>query len=215
MSTVKHEIAVEPRTLKGKGNARRCRKAGHIPAVVYSKKQDPEMITLKVGDWEALTQHDVNLVYLKSADKSTAALIKEVQVNYLKNHVVHIDFQAVDLEEKIHTTLNLHLVGDAIGANRGGVVEQVAHQLEVTGKPADLPEFIEVDVTRLNVGETIHVRDLVLSAGMTVTSDPEILVVHVVAEHGEPESAAPEAEEAAAEPERIEKPKAEKAEKAE
>lgn len=202
MSTVKHEIAVEPRALKGKGNARRFRKAGRIPAVVYSRKSEPAMVSLSAGNWAALTQHDVNLVYLVDGDKKTAALIKEVQVNYLKDQVVHIDFQAVDLEEVVHAAVNLHLVGDAIGASRGGVVEQVVHALEIAGKPADLPEFIEVDVTALNVGAVLHVKDLALPAGISALGDPELLVVHVVAEIGEPEAVA---DEAAAEPARVAK----------
>lgn len=215
MSMVKHEIAVEPRALKGKNNARRSRKTGRIPAVVYSRKSEPEMISLNAGNWAALTQHDVNLVYLVDGAKKTAALIKEVQINYLKNQVVHIDFQAVDLEEVVHATVNLHLIGDAIGAARGGVVEQITHALDISAKPADLPEYIEVDVTKLNVGETLHVKDLALPAGVTALADPELVVVHVVTEAAEPEpEAAPAAEagEAAAEPERVEK--AEKADKA-
>ncbi len=179
MSTVKHEIAVEPRGLNGSGNARRLRKSGRIPAVVYCKGKPSEMVSLAVGDWEALSRHDLNLVYLNGANGATACLVKEVQMNYLKNYVVHIDFQAVDLEEVIHAGVNLHTVGEAVGANRGGVLEVTLHQLQLSGKPAVLPESLEIDVTALNVGDAIHVRDIKLPAGVTALDDPGALVIRV------------------------------------
>lgn len=208
MSTVKHEIAVEPRSTKGKGNARRDRKAGRIPAIVYSKGREPEMISLGASDWEVLSHHELNLVYLKGLKGTTACMVKEVQMNYLKNYVVHIDFQAVNLNEAIQAAIRIHTVGEAVGVNRGGVLEVVAHQVQVEGKPAELPEFIEVDIAGLNIGDAVHVRDLTLPKGIKAVDEADMVVVHVVA--GQSDEAAEEGENAAAEPELV-KAKAEEA----
>ena len=207
MSTVKkHEIAVEPRTLQGKGNARRLRKEGRIPGIIYSNGAVGTMVSIDAGDWAALTHHDVNLVYLNMKDRTIAAVIKEVQVNYLKNHVLHVDFKEVDLNAETTVSVNIHLVGEAAGVNHGGVLEQLVHHIDITGKPADLPEFLEVSVSDLEIGDAVTASQLPLPAGITLSADPEEVICHVIAEKEEVEEE-PADTEAAAEPEVIEKAK--------
>jgi large subunit ribosomal protein L25 len=96
MSTQGYELNVESRNVFGKGNARRSRKAGLIPAVVYSKGQEAQAIFVKEGDWAALANHDFEVVTLVEGSKKTNAVVKEVQRNYLKDYVVHIDFHAIE-----------------------------------------------------------------------------------------------------------------------
>lgn len=186
MSTVKkHEIAVELRTLQGKGNSRRLRKAGRIPGIIYSNGAAGTQVSLNAGDWAALSHHDVNLVYLNFQDHSVAAVIKDVQINYLKNQVLHVDFQEVDPNAETTVSVNVHLIGEAAGSNHGGVLEQLIHHIDITGKPADLPEFLEINVTALEVGEAILASQLELPAGVQLAVDPDEIVAHIVAEAGD------------------------------
>ena len=96
MSTQGYELNVESRNVFGKGNARRARKDGLIPAVVYSKGKEAQAIFVKEGDWAALSNHDFEVVTLVNGSEKTNAVVKEVQRNYLKDYVVHIDFNAIE-----------------------------------------------------------------------------------------------------------------------
>jgi len=201
MSTSEQELAVQRRSDFGKNAARRARKKGLIPAVIYSKGKVGDPVYVNTGDWEVIAGHGHNLVYLKDGDKTRAALIKEAQFNVLKNHYIHVDFMEVDLNAKIKAEVSVRSIGEAYGAAHGGILEQNFHVLQVECKAADLPEVIEVDVTKLNIGDGIKVAELQLPAGVVVLDDPEELVFHVIHEAKEEEASAPAEGEAAAEPE--------------
>ena len=190
MSTAGYEIAVQPRNEFGNNAARRIRKEGLIPAVVYAKGKEAEAVTVKANEWEVLSQHDLNLVYLIDGDKRKAALVKEVQFNYMKNCVVHIDFQEVDMNAEVHAEVAIHPAGEAKGAAHGGVFEQELHMLNVACKAADLPETISIDVSALEIGEAMHVKDLALPAGVRALNDPEEIVFHVMQPRQEEEAPA-------------------------
>ena len=138
------------------------------------------------------------------------ALVKEIQFNYLKNYVLHVDFQEVDMNEEITDFVPIHAHGESVGAAHGGILEQELHELEVTCRPDHLPEAIRVDVSALAIGDSLHVKDLVLPEGVRVDIDPETTVFHVVRPKEE-EVAEPAAE--ATEPEAINEKKAEEKEK--
>ncbi len=194
MSKEKHQIAVQKRSEFGKNASRRARRDGLVPVIVYAKGEAGVPYYVKAGDWEALSHHELHLVYLVDGRQETAALVKDVQVNYLKNHVLHIDFQAVDLNAEIHSEVQIHPVGEAYGAAHGGILEQVIHQITVSCKAQDIPESIGVDVSKLNIGDALHVSDIVLPAGVKLVGDGEAIVFHVVHEQAE-EVEAPAAEE--------------------
>ena len=196
-----HEIAVQPRTETGSGAARRARKNGQVPAIVYSKHTEPKQIYLNAGDWASVSRLNSQLLYLVDGAEKQVVLVKEVQMNYLKNYCLHVDFQAVSADEKIHAGIALHAFGDSIGVAQGGVLEQSIHELPVQCKPGDLVEEIRVNVEKLGFGDRIHVKDLELPAGITCSLDPETLIFHVVAPQEETEPAP--AENAPTEPEAI------------
>ncbi len=193
MSKVKHEIAVMERTSFGKNASRRYRAEGLVPVNVYSAGSKNRSLLVKAGDWEALSRQELHLVYLKGENDTTAALVKEVQFNYLKNCAVHIDFMAVDMDKEIVSELTVHAAGESIGAQRGGVLAQVAHHIEVLCKPDDLPEHLTVDVTKLEVGDSLLGKDIVLPENIKLHSDPEMVIFSVVGQAAEAE-AAPEAD---------------------
>ena len=99
MSNENYEIAVMPRTDKGSAAARRARNQGLVPAIVYSKGTEPKQVYLNAGEWSSLARQNVTVVTLVDGDQKQAALVKEVQINHLKNYFYHIDFQALTAEE--------------------------------------------------------------------------------------------------------------------
>jgi large subunit ribosomal protein L25 len=180
MSKTNYELAVETRSELGSGAMRRARKAGKIPAVIYSRGTETKSLFVNASEWEALTKHEFNLVSLIEGKNKTAAVVKEVQSNFLKGYVVHIDFQEVKMDEKITAAIPV-VTGheEAAGVSKGGTLDQVVHEIEVSALPADLPEHIEVDVTALEVGESMHIGDIKLPAKVELVSDPELVIFTV------------------------------------
>ncbi len=200
MSTKDNEIAVQPRSEFGNNAARRARKAGLVPGVIYGKGQEAKAIYLNAGEWASIARHNHHILYLLDGDNKQPALVKEVQINHLKNYFLHVDFQAVDPDQVIHSTIAIHPFGECAGVSQGGVLEQIVHEIPVACKSIALIDELKVNVTKLGVGEAIHVRDLQLPEGITVQGDADAVVFHVVVEREEPAAAAPAAADAAAAP---------------
>lgn len=180
MSNVNNEIAVQKREDFGKNASRRARKAGQIPVSVYSKGKESKSFLVDADAWKVLTgRHGSHMVTLNDGDSKIHALIKEVQYNNLKNYVYHIDFQEVDMNKEIVSAIPIHPHGESVGATHGGILEQELHELEVICRPADLPEAVSVDVTNLDKGEHLCVKDIVLPSGVRTEVDGEIIVFHV------------------------------------
>jgi large subunit ribosomal protein L25 len=205
MSKAENVIAAQPRSEFGDNASRRLRKSGFIPAVIYSRGKESLHVMLKTEAWQVASAKGANLYTIALEGKEIPAIVKEVQFNHLKNYVYHVDFQAVDMAAEIHASVALHAFGDCYGASHGGVLEQEVHELPVSCRPDALPDVIKVDVTKLQVGETLTVGQLVLPEGVKVRGmeDSEI-VFHVVLPTQETAS-----EEGAAEPEAINEKKAE------
>ena len=205
MSKVTNEIAVQDRKEFGKCASRRSRKSGMIPAVIYSKGKEAKAIMVDADAWKVLAGHHVQMVTLVDGANKTAALVKEVQFNHLKNYVQHIDFLEVDLNADVTALVPVHAHGDCLGVSRGGILEFELHEIEVVCHPDHLPEFIAAEVTSLDVGDSLHVKDLAMPEGVRTDLDPEAVVAHVVRPKEEAEAPA----EAAAEPEAIKEKKPE------
>ena len=205
MSKVNNEIALQDRKEFGKCASRRSRKSGMIPAVIYSKGKEAKAIMVDADAWKVLAGHHVQMVTLVDGANKTAALVKEVQFNHLKNYVQHIDFLEVDLNADVTALVPVHAHGDCLGVSRGGILEFELHEIEVVCHPDHLPEFIAAEVTSLDVGDSLHVKDLAMPEGVRTDLDPEAVVAHVVRPKEEAEAPA----EAAAEPEAIKEKKPE------
>jgi large subunit ribosomal protein L25 len=200
MSTTTHEIAAKPRSEFGKNASRRARRAGLVPAVVYSKGQEGSAIYVDAREWAALCNSDFNLVTLVDGKKKTAVLVKEVQVNYLKNEYIHIDFQEVAMNEAITASVAVHAApGDPAGFAQGGLLEQQMHEIEVSSLPSALPESIAVDVSGLELDQHLLVKDIVLPEGVTAVTDGDHIVFTVMQPAAAASAEAAEAEEATAE----------------
>jgi large subunit ribosomal protein L25 len=203
----------------GKNEAGRIRQEGRIPAVVYGNASQAEPVSV---DPKALlkilrSQSGANTLIALKIDGADAArvLVKEYQIHPISHHLLHADFYRVAMDRVLRVTVPVHLTGEAKGVKaQGGVVDFVHREVVLECLPADIPEHITVDVTELMLNDGIRVRDLEAGGKWKPLSEPDMLIVHVVAVKVEAEPVAADAAAAPtapAEPEVIKKGKVEKA----
>jgi len=208
-------LEAAPRNGSGKGVARSLRREGKVPAVIYGRGREPEALALDTTALNRLLTEiaaATTLVDVTVAGRAPVkALIREIQRNPVRPaDIIHLDLYEVHADEAISVEVPLHFVGVPEGVrNFGGVLDQTMHALAIRVLPVDIPEFLDVDVTALNIGQSIHVGELSFPK-LEIMSDSRATVCTVVAPRAE-EVVAPTAEaaEAAAEPELIRKPKEE------
>jgi large subunit ribosomal protein L25 len=210
-------LSVERRAGTGKGPARQLRLSGRIPAVIYGHGREPAALSVSEQELEhALTGiAAASTIFDLSIDGTPVkALIREIQRHPVRPRIVHVDFYEVHAGEKVTLEVPVHLVGSPDGVrNGGGVLDQLLRELKIRVLPTEIPAHIEVDVTELRVGASLHVSDL--PAGhYDILTEPSATVCTVVAPRIEEEPVAPAAAapEEAAEPELIRKPKEEEGE---
>lgn len=185
------KIKAEIRTEFGKGAARRIRREGKIPAVLYGHGSDPVHLSLPGHDTQLALKHGGANALLElevEGSDNQLALTKQVQASPILRIIEHVDFVAVRRGEKVHVDVPIVVVGDAVPDT---VVVTEAQVVELEAEATHIPESIEVSVQDAEVGTQIHASDLVLPAGSTLLTDPEALIVHVTIAREEPE---PEAE---------------------
>jgi large subunit ribosomal protein L25 len=198
-------LHVEKRDSRGKNEARRLRASGRIPAVVYGTEKskataiavDPKML-LRILHSES----GVNtLIGLEGADLAGGkVLVKEYQLDPIDHKLLHADFYAIAMDKLLTVTVPILIKGEPKGVKQqGGIVDFVSREIEVECLPADIPQHIDIDVTELMLHQGIRVRDLPQDGKWKATSEPDLMIVHVVAPKAE-EVATPEAAAAAAAP---------------
>jgi len=206
-------LAGETRTETGKGVARKLRAAGRVPAVVYGHAREPQALSLTTRELEKLLSTistGSTVVELTLGGATTKTLIREVQRHPFKKQILHVDFQELVAGEKVSVEIPLVFVGVPEGVRlSGAILEQILHTIEVLVDPSNIPNHIDVDVTNLAMGHSLHVRELTLPAGLEVLSDEDATVCAVAAPRAAVEETPAEGVEAIAEPELIRKPKEE------
>lgn len=203
------KLAARPRAEVGRNAVKQVHARGSVPAVIYGSKNEPQNLEVSNKELQQLLAHAVGeniLVELEVAGQGTRlSLIQEVQHHPVKSTILHVDFHEVSLNEEIEAEIPVEATGEALGVKTyGGLLEQSIRALPIRCLPQNLPEIITVDVSALNVGESLHVKDLVLPKGVTAATDAE-LTVFLVSEPTVAEEAAPAA---AAAPEVIKEKKA-------
>ncbi|MES3033737.1 MAG: 50S ribosomal protein L25/general stress protein Ctc [Gemmatimonadota bacterium] len=193
------------RSESGKGAARALRRAGSVPAVIYGHKREPMSLAVPTRELERLLERvsaGSTVVELSIDGKVSRTLIREIQKHPFKKQLVHVDFQELVAGELITVSIPLVIVGTSIGVRSfAGILDQTMRELEVTVDPSSIPNHIDVDVSALNIGDSIHVRDLTVPSGVTVITDADASVVVVAAPKVNATDAAADAAAAAAEPE--------------
>jgi large subunit ribosomal protein L25 len=183
------KLKAQKRTLVGRNAVKRIREKGLVPGVIYGSNQQPMPLEVDSRQLSTVLAHASSehiLVELEIVDgdqgTNKLVLIQEVQHHPLKRDLVHVDFHAVSATEKITSAVPIETTGEALGVRTfGGLLEHSLRTLEVQCYPQDLPGIVQIDVTNLNIGETLHVRDLQLPAGVEAITDEDLTVVSVVA----------------------------------
>ena len=208
------KLKAEIRTKLGKGEVKKIRKAGLIPAVCYGEGEKSIHLEVQLQDLhKALSTSRgenavINLKISGGHIKDRTVIVKEVQYDPIRDSIHHIDFQHISLTEVIKVKVPVHSKGESPGVKEGGVLEHLLWELEIECLPTQIPERIDVDTSKLAIGDSISVKDLILPPGVKVIQEPEELVIQVVAPREEVvEEVTPEEE--VTEPEVIAKEKKE------
>lgn len=227
---MKHEFTAFPRKLEGRGASRRLRRSGRAPGVVYGGSAEPQPIELDHNALMHALRNEAfhsSILTMKLGPDAQQVLLRDVQMHPFRKEVLHVDFQRVDANRKIHMRVPLHFMnGENSPAVKlaGAIISHVMTEVDVSCLPKDLPEFIDVDLSQLALNESVHVTDLKLPPGVTAVPRagmnpvvasaiiPKIIVeVEEVAPEAEAGAVPAEGEEAAA---AAEKPGEKGAEKA-
>jgi large subunit ribosomal protein L25 len=210
------EVSLEVSRREGTGKeiAKKLRRDGKVPAVVYGGHKEPVAITVDrkaVSELVQKSEHGVRSVFLlkmAGSDQQRHAMIKEITINPISRQMQHIDFVRVVMDELIKVVVPIHINGTAIGVKEGGLLDFQVRELHIECMPTAIPDSIEVDVAPLGSHDYYRVKDLKLPEGAKVLDDPERVVVGVTHARAEVSEATAEAA-AVAEPEVIKKGKPE------
>lgn len=201
----RHQITAKRREKTGKGIARSLRRQGNIPAVLYGASIDSMPLSVDIHDMEVLLNKvspSQALLELNiengSRDKKTV-MIKELQIDPVKFKYLHVDFYEVKMDQQITTTVPVVATGTSKGVEEGGVLQIIRRELEVSCLPGDIPEQVEIDITDLEVGDSVHVEDINLGDKIEIPYETNFTILTVVSpameREEEPEAEAEELEE--------------------
>ena len=205
-------LVTQAREGRGSHAARRLRKQGLVPAVVYGHQEATLAVALPEEELVKAIRHGIHIVDLQTDGNIQKALIRDVQWDHLGKDVLHVDFARVAADERVVVTVPIEIRGIAPGIAAGGVLDQPIHSLSVECPVIQVPEHIRVNVNELQLGGVIHIKDLVLPPELKIMGDPDAVVVHVTLKQAEVEAAPAAAAPESAEPEVIGRQKAEEEE---
>ena len=202
------ELKTQMRKSSGNGPARALRRQGHIPAVLYGPGKEPILLSVEKSAFEQVlkkgkaSQILLSLIIKNGRNHKRTVMIKELQTTPVSRDFLHIDFYEVAMDRKIRVNVSVVPIGHAIGVEEGGILQVVRRELEVLCLPTNIPEAFEIDITALNIGDSIHVEDIPHDEDVEILADVNFTVITVsspkVEEVEEPEEAE-EGEEAEAE----------------
>ena len=185
MSLETLEIRVDARDKKRKRDAKRLLRNGKIPGILYGPKTqaialalDKREFSSRVADLEG--SHLVRLKSESSALADKVALVKAMQHHPISGDVIHTDLYEVDLSAKITVNVPLHFIGKAEGVVRGGILQPIVREIEVECLPLDIPAFFDVDVSALDIGDSVHIEELTMPEGVTAVYESNLALVAVV-----------------------------------
>ncbi|HEX8289713.1 MAG TPA: 50S ribosomal protein L25 [Pyrinomonadaceae bacterium] len=201
-------VKAEKREGRGKNDSRRMRREGKVPVVIYGGGTESVALSAELKDLAAILRTDTGVNTVFSLDVANEGLVDVIfqdrQIDSIHGRLVHADLRRFAKGEKIEMTVPIHLIGEAAGlSEEGAVLNQPLHEIKVICEPAKTPNAIEVDVTSLNVGESIHVSDVEFGQGIEVQEEPETVLASIVIvreEELEPQTESP------GEPELVDQP---------
>lgn len=205
----KFDLEANERKTTGKGHARALRRQGLVPAVLYGPETESIPLTISVDDMEKIYHKSgtelfiLNLIIKNGGTQNRTAMVKEMQVSPLSNACLHVDFYEISMEKEITVKVPVELTGKSVGIESGGLLQLVRYELELSCLPGNIPGKIKVDVSDLDIGDSIHIEDITVGEEVRLLYDNNFTVVTVVAptvvEEEVPEEEFEEGEEAPAE----------------
>src|ERR671910_1679005 len=177
------DLQAKERSERGKNAARRLRASGMVPAVLYGGDGDATALAVpdKIVDYTLHHMGDNALYDIDLGSSGSTARIVDVQRDPVSGRLMHVDFAPVNMRERIEVTVPLHVVGEAPGTEEGGVLQQVAYEIQIETLPGDIPQELTLDISSLGMNENLTLADLTLPDGITLVSDPEEVAATVTA----------------------------------
>jgi large subunit ribosomal protein L25 len=194
------KLQVQERERRGSADARRLRKAGYIPGVLYGNGKQPHAISVSERELRRVLTgagglHAILDVVLEGQKTTHASILKDYQQDPLRGHISHFDLHEVRLDRPIQASVNVQLVGEPAGAKEGGVLSQVQREINVEALPMEIPEHIDLDVSGMGIGDTLRLADLPAREGVQYLDDPDGTVLATVTLPTRVEEPEPEVEE--------------------
>ena len=173
-------LKAEPRKESGTRNSRHIRKQGKLPAVIYGHKEATQSLVISAEDFADVMKKKARVLDIQADGKTEKVLIRELQWDHLGMVILHVDFYRVSADERIEVRVKVELRGIAPGALSGaGVLNQPLHELHIECSPIDMPESIRVDISKMQLGDIIHVKELIVPAGIKILDEEDAVVVQV------------------------------------
>jgi large subunit ribosomal protein L25 len=180
------ELKANIRTKVGNGPARALRREGKIPAVLYGPETDSILLSVGISDIESALKKSkigqvlLSLVIQNGETMTCPVMIKELQIHPVSNNYLHVDFYEINMDRKIRTKVPVVTKGKSKGVEVGGMLQVIRRELEVLCLPMEVPEVIELDITELEIGDSIHVNEISLKGDIEISSDVNFTVVTVL-----------------------------------
>ena len=195
------ELKANIRNSVGKGQARALRRAERIPAVLYGPGTEPVLLSIEINDLEkalkksTASQALLNLTILNGESTSRTAMIKELQIHPVSRNYQHIDFYEISMDRKIRVKIPVVAKGKSRGVEEGGILQIIRRELEILCLPTEIPETIELDITELDIGDSIHVNEIPFEGDIEIPADVNFTVITVLSPKAEVEEVEEEGEE--------------------
>ncbi|WP_456277143.1 50S ribosomal protein L25/general stress protein Ctc [Bacillus sp. AK128] len=175
-------LNVEKRTNLKKSQNRVIRNRGSFPAVIYGSQRETQPVSVDSIEFiKTIREVGRNgIITLTGSDENVQVMLHELQTDPLKNEIIHADFYVVDMSAEVDVDVNVNLVGEALGVKSGGVLQQSLHQLSVTALPGNIPSSIDVDISSLDVNETIQISDILQGGNYTINHEDSEVVASVL-----------------------------------
>jgi large subunit ribosomal protein L25 len=176
------KLQVQARESRGSADARRLRRDGIVPGVLYGQGKEPHAICVHERELRRVLTgagglHAIlDVVVEGDGGKAMPSVLKDYQQDPLKGRLIHVDLQEVRLDQAIQAVVNVNLVGEAVGSREGGVLSQVNREVNVEALPLEIPESLDLDVDEMHIGDTLRVSDLRAPEGVTLLDDPETVL---------------------------------------
>ncbi|MFW6238977.1 MAG: 50S ribosomal protein L25 [Halanaerobiales bacterium] len=176
-------IKVEAREETGKGAVRRLRREGKIPGIIYGRGREPLPLSVDPLDVSKKVNSNVIVDLIiegEEVQEEEVAMIKDYQKDVIKGNLLHVDFLKISMDEKIEVSVPVNIVGTAIGVKEGGVMQQLMREVDIEALPDDIPDEIDLDISELDVGDSLQVDDLDVKESVEILNSPEDVIITIV-----------------------------------